>query len=494
MRAVATRIGASNALGAFGFRPALRRHCRIHVRVQSADTVTERVVKRRSHGCSIRAIRVRSPKELPMRTCTPNSPRRLRASSLAIALALVLPGPVLADAVTDWNTTANAVIGAAGGAPQQFRVLAMTHIAVHDALNAIAPHFRPYPTIAAGDPDASTGAAVARAAHDVLATTLPTQVATLDTALADYLAALPACPAAHPQCIADGQAVGAAAASAILALRTGDGSDTPHAPYTLAPGPGVYQPTDPLPPPPAPYPQFGNWGNVTPFALGSNMQFTPGNTAFLNLAGATYARDYNEVKAVGSALVRNAAPDSEESQLARFMAGGGGNVNVPARSIATDAGLDLWENGRLFALLNMAISDALVATFHVKYEHDFWRPVTAIHWLDDGNPDTAPDPTWTSYIATPPYPDYTCGLPSVVGSGTEVLRDVLGTDSVAFSYTVATLPPAVTRSYTSLEQLATDAASARVYAGIHFRSGCEQAVKLGEKVGRFVVQTQLKAL
>jgi hypothetical protein len=141
----------------------------------------------------------------------------------------------------------------------------------------------------------------------------------------------------------------------------------------------------------------------------------------------------------------------------------------------------------------MAISDALIATFHVKYEHTFWRPVTTIDWLDDGNPATVPDPTWTSYIVTLPYPDYTCGLPSVVGSGTEVIRDLIGTDTASFAYTIETLPPAVTRSYTSLSQVATDAISARVYGGIHFRSGFEQAVKLGEKVGRFVVQTQLQS-
>src|SRR6476469_3217521 len=182
----------------------------------------------------------------------PTSPP-LRRWPLAAALALLLPGTALADAVADWNVEANAVVGAAGGPPQQFRVLAMTHIAIHDALNAIDPRFRAYTQIAAGDPNASAEAAIASAAHDVLALTLPSQAPALDTFYGSYIAALPACPAAHPQCIADGQAVGAAAADAILALRANDGSDTPHAPYTLAPGPGIYQPTEPLPPPPAPY-------------------------------------------------------------------------------------------------------------------------------------------------------------------------------------------------------------------------------------------------
>ncbi|HEV8694072.1 MAG TPA: hypothetical protein VGQ93_07805 [Lysobacter sp.] len=48
----------------------------------------------------------------------------------------------------------------------------------------------------------------------------------------------------------------------------------------------------------------------------------------------------------------------------------------------------------------------------------------------------------------------------------------------------------MTRSFTGLSQAANDAASARVYGGIHFRTGCEVAVRLGEKVGRFVYQSR----
>ena len=413
---------------------------------------------------------------------------------LASALALAVSGPAFADAVTDWNAQANQVIGAAGGPPQQFRVFAMAQIAVHDALNAIDPRYRSYAAIAAGSPDASPDAAVARAARDVLVATLPSQAGTLNTAYANYIAALPACAPAHPTCIADGEAIGASAAAAILEMRELDGSATPHVPYTLAPAAGVYQPTQPLPPGGAPFPQFGNWGNVEPFAIGNSSQFRPGRTDFMHLEGAAYARDYNEVKAVGSAAVRSAAPDSEESRIARFWPGGGGNLNGFARVIVADYDFDLWEHARLFALMNMAVTDGLFATFDTKYRYNFWRPVTAIRWADDGNPDTESDPTWSSYIVTPPYPDYTCGLPSTIGAATEVLRDVIGSDDVAFTITASGLPPAVTRSFTSLSQAADEAASARVFGGIHFRTGCTEAVRLGEKVGRFVFNTQLRPL
>ncbi|MFC3551674.1 hypothetical protein ACFOLC_11710 [Lysobacter cavernae] len=413
---------------------------------------------------------------------------------LASAIALTIPGPALADAVTDWNAVTNQVIGAAGAPPQQFRVFAMVHIAAHDALNAIDPRYRSYAAIGAANPNASPAAAVARAARDVLVATLPSQVATVNTAYANYIAGLPACPPANANCIGDGVAIGALAADAILDMRHLDGSQTPHLPYTLGPGPGVYQPTLPTPPPPAPYPQFGNWGNLLPFALVSSHQFRPGHSRIFILKGKAYAADYNEVKAVGSASVRNATPDSEESRIARFWPGGGGNLNGITRVIVADYDLDLWENARLFALMNMAVNDGLIATFEAKYHYNFWRPYTAIRWLDDGNPATTPDPNWTSYIVTPPYPDYTCGLPNTVGAFSEVLRDFFGSDEVPFTFTATGLPPTVTRSYTSLSQAANESASARVYGGIHFRTGCIAAVRLGEKVGRFVFKTQLKPL
>lgn len=426
--------------------------------------------------------------------CFPMSRRFSGRTCLsALVLALAPAGSAMADAVIDWNLNANDVIGAVGAPPQQFRVFAMVQIAVHDALNAIEPRYRSYTTIGPGNPDASPDAAVARAARDVLLDVLPpAQDAIIDARYATYIASLPACPVAHPNCISDGESIGAAAADAILTLRHLDGSETPHLPYTLAPGIGVYQPTQPTPPAPQPYPQFGNWGNLLPFAIGDAAQFSPGRTDFLRVDGKAYARDYNEVKAMGSAAVRGAAPDSEESMIARFWPGGGGNLNGVLRVIVDGRNLDAWEHARLFALTNVAINDTLIATFRTKYRYNFWRPVTAIRWADDGNPDTESDPTWTSYIVTPPYPDYTCGLPSTVGAATEVWRDYFGTDEVPFTVTAGGLPPAVTRSFTSLSAAADEAASARVYGGIHFRTGCLNAVTLGEHVAKFVFDTQLK--
>jgi hypothetical protein len=304
-----------------------------------------------------------------------------------------------------------------------------------------------------------------------------------------------------------GIAAGESAANAILALRQGDGSDTPHLPYTLLPGPGVYQPTPNPEFPLAIVPSFAGWANVTPFVLNHGAQFEVGPGEILDLASAAYAREYNEVKSVGNARVRGAEEnaDSEESNIARFWPGGGSNWNLTTRVIVSALNLDRWEHARLFALLNLGQADALIANQTWKYTYNFWRPVSAIRWLDDGNPDTAYDTVWRPFLVTPAYPDYPCALPTSAGAATEVLRQFFGTDHIGFTRSfmapavtlpapLATLPAKlIMRSFTSLSQAAAEAMDARVFAGIHFREGCEAGVRQGTQVARFVVLHSLRA-
>jgi hypothetical protein len=149
---------------------------------------------------------------------------------------------------------------------------------------------------------------------------------------------------------------------------------------------------------------------------------------------------------------------------------------------------------------------ALIANLTWKYTYNFWRPVTAIRWPDDGNPDTESDGDWRPFLVTPAYPDYPCALPTGTGAATEVLRRFFGTDHVAFTRSfnappvalpapMAALPAKlITRSFESLSQAAAEAADARIFAGIHFREGCQAGVRQGTQVGRFVVRQSLQPL
>ena len=429
-------------------------------------------------------------------------------TSLALAAVLAVPAAAADDVVTDWNLIAELVAPRFGGPQQQSRVQAMVQIAVHDALNAIDPRYDRYTGLARAAVDTSPSAAVAAASRRTLLELLaplpdsPAKQAAIQTIEDAYLASVG--PAPYDSSTQSGIDLGEEAAYAILALRMADGSATPHLPYSLLPGPGVYQPT-PNPEFPAVItPSFAGWAYVTPFVLRHGSQFEVEPGAIFNLAGPDYAREYREVKAVGDARVRGALPDSVESDVARFWPGGGSNWNLTTRLILEGRGLDSWEHARLLALLNMAQADALIANQTWKYTYNFWRPVTAIRWADDGNPDTESDPVWRPFLVTPPYPDYPCALPSATSASTEVLRRFFGTDAVPFTRSfmapavplpapMAPLPAKlITRSFTSLSKAAAEAANARVYAGIHFREGCTAGVRQGRQIGHFVVVQSLR--
>ena len=425
---------------------------------------------------------------------------------LAAGVALGVPASARAlDAVTDWN--ARSEIYVTGAPPVQGRTRAMIQIAVHDALNAIAPRFVAYTMIPPAHPDASPEAAVATATYEVL-----TKTAALTQEYEAYMSAI-TCPPGYPSCRDDGATIGKAAADAIKSLRATDGAAAPPPPYSQPQVPGIYQPT-PNPDPtgaPANYclegaagpPQFEQWAAVTPFAIVSGSQFRMDPPEMFDLTSDAYARDYNEVKRVGHCNAQATGDrTAEQSGIARYWPAGGANWNATARVILAQqphAGTDMWKRAQLFALLNIAMADANVAVFDTKYHYKFWRPVTAIRAGDtDGNSATAPDSGWLSYLATPPYPDYTCGLTTGTGAAVEVLRRWFGTDDLAWTRTVSspTPPPSMTieRSFTSLSQAAAEAVDARVFGGMHFRTGCVHGVRQGEKVGRFVIQHALKPL
>jgi len=96
-------------------------------------------------------------------------------------------------------------------------------------------------------------------------------------------------------------------------------------------------------------------------------------------------------------------------------------------AVAQEQGRSLSENARALALVNMAISDSLVASFLNKYHYNFWRPETAIHAGDtDGNPKTDPNPSFVPFITTPCFPSYPSNHGSGSGGGAEILRRVYG--------------------------------------------------------------------
>lgn len=418
---------------------------------------------------------------------------------LVVLLLLGLPRVSSADAVTDWNTTATTAAFAAGldnesgcvDPLHESRMLAMMHVAVHDALNAIDRRYQPY-ALDADAPGASPEAAVAAAAHDVLVAVFPelppdigpTPSAAVDFVEAAYATALAAIPDSSAK--EQGILIGQAAAAAILALRDADGADTsPFLDFTYVPGPnpGDFQFIPGLPFAAAPF-----WGKVTPFVLRSSSQYRPKSP--YPLTSKKYAADFNEVKSLGR--IDSPTRTAEQTEIALFwVEGSPQGWNRIARTVSAQHGLDLWENARLFGLLNLASADAYIADFENKYFYEFWRPITAIRAADtDGNPDTITDPTWDSLVGTPPAPDHPSGHAGQGGAMSEVLARFFG-DAISFT-TMSTTQPGVTRSFTSFSEAAQENANSRIYIGFHFRHATVEGLKLGGKVGQVAFNHYLR--
>jgi hypothetical protein len=403
------------------------------------------------------------------------------AGLVGMALALAGVHRVLADEVTDWNQIALATQAAIPGAirtPPAARALAMMHLAIFDAVNAIDRKFAPYTVEVLADPTASPDAAAAAAAHAVLVNLYPSRQVNLDAAYATSLASIP-----DGNSKTAGISVGESVAAVILALRSSDGSAVT-LPYTLPPGPGIYQP-DPMA-------LFVAWARVTPFALKSGSQFrAEGPPA---LSSAAYAADYNEVKSVGA--LNSTERTSDQTEVALFWMP---NIQIIFNNIARIAAdahhNSLSENARLFALLNLAGADTAIVVFDTKYTYNFWRPREAIHAGDtDGNDQTTADPDWTPLAYIGIHPDYTSQHSAWGGAGATVLASFFGSDDFSFSITTSTAPGGVFRSYASFSQAAEENMNSRVWLGAHFRTACRHGLNQGKQVANYVVRHFLQPI
>ena len=154
-----------------------------------------------------------------------------------------------------------------------------------------------------------------------------------------------------------------------------------------------------------------------------------------------------------------------------------GHWNSIAQIIADVRGNTLEQNARLFALLNIAMADAAICAWDAKYTFHFWRPVTAINFAEPGL-------NWTSFIMTPPFPDYVSGHSTFSGAAATVLELFYGTEELPFTIGSDFLP-GVYRSFATPSDAAAEAAESRLYGGIHFRSANEDGLLAGIAIGQW---------
>jgi hypothetical protein len=457
-------------------------------------------------------------------TCQSRSRRRdFRAGVERLERLQLLSG----DAVLRWNTVALDAVAAdynlqtppsQAGPTATARALAIVQIAVYDAVNCIDHTAEAYLLRRRMPRRSSIDAAVAEAAHDALVALYPKQKVTFDRALAADLAAIP-----------DGRSerlgilAGRLAARKILTARARDGADA-MVPFDQPVAAGTFQTFDDEPD------ALGvGWGRVRPLAMDTVTHFrAPAPPA---LTDASYAAAYNEVKSLGGdGLHTSTARTAEQTAIGYFWAyDGTPGLGTPprlynqiAQVIARQQGNTEVQNARLFALVNIAMADAGIACWETKYTYNVWRPIRGIRQvgpqgesLDDGNPATEADPTWTPLGApctncppetsgfTPPFPAYDSGHATFGAALFRTLERFYNRDDIVFSFTSdelngvnadpdGTVRPLVTRTFTSFSQASLENAQSRIYLGIHWGFDRDQGIKQGAAIADYIFNHALE--
>ena len=400
-------------------------------------------------------------------------PQILRVSIVTLLLTASALSDAGADAVTEWNEKAGAIVVKAGLGPLPAeRALAMVQSSVYEAVNAITQRYPASDVKLEATPGASVEAAIAAANRAMLVKLVPTQQAIIDHAYQAALRAIPEGPAKSK-----GIAVAEKAVAAVLARRANDGAAAgeSYRPHTSA---GTYVPTV--------IPEAPQWRNRTPWLMTSPAQFRPGPPP--DLGSEVWAHDYNEVKALGGQQSRQRT--AEQTAIARFWE----EVMPPiyhgiVRSVANVPGRDITRNARLFAAVTQASDDGLIAVFDAKYHYGFWRPLTAIRNGDiDGNDATERDESWVPFIETPMHPEYPCAHCITSGAVGTVLKAELGQEPIPVLTTSSHAAGDVTRSWTSVDEFMQEVANARIYDGVHYRNSGKVGTEMGRRIAQLAIE------
>jgi PAP2 superfamily len=399
---------------------------------------------------------------------------------LAVAI-VAASAPALANVITDWDEKGIAAVTPmarlAGTNPYLAqRMMGLVHAAMFDAVDSIERRYRPYLVQLPAEPTTSKEAAAAAAAAAVLATINPKTADEMKVALAIYLGSIPDGTAKS-----DGVTLGQAVAAKVLEARANDGSDAPDA-YRPRTTPGVYVPTA--------ITLSSMWPDMKPFAIAAASQFRPKPPIALD--SNEWAIDYNELKDYGG---QNSTKRTVmQTETARFWLVGPPVAYHPfVRQLVIAKQMSVVESARFMALVAIGLNDAIIAVLDAKYHYNFWRPITAIRNGDiDGNPGTDREATWQPIAPTPMHPEYPCAHCIQSGTVAGVVKAVLRSLDIPEIAMTSPTAPGVIHRWTNMTAFTTEIASARIWAGFHYRFSTRVGTEMGLQIGEFVVKNVMQ--
>ncbi|RSZ59842.1 vanadium-dependent haloperoxidase [Massilia atriviolacea] len=405
------------------------------------------------------------------------------------------------------------------GPARSSRALAIHHLAMFEALNAVLRSEPGYTGMAPAPADSSPDAALARAARDTLQALYPAQARTVEQTYLRDMARL-----APGRARDNGVDTGRRAAAAVLALhppRSGPEDLVVGVSFFPSNAPGKWRPDpvgrDPL--------ALGAaWHGARPFVLPALEPFrAPAPPA---LSSAAYAAAVEDVRQLGGDGVRTPTRRSAAQTVAGIYWSYEGTpligaaprlYNQIALEIGTRRHLSGMQMARMLALVNVAMADTCLVVWKTKYDEQFWRPVGGIReaspgtsptGLGDGNPATRADPHWTPLGAqasntsepdfTPPFPSYPSGHASFGSALFQTLRRFYGTDVIAFSFVSdefngvtrdndGRVRPRLVRTFSSLSQAEYENGRSRVYLGVHWDFDRSAGQQVGRRVADYVI-------
>jgi hypothetical protein len=382
-----------------------------------------------------------------------------------------------ADAITDWNEKATALVTKHRMLPPQAeRIIACMHVAMFDAANSLDRRYQSYGVSISAPKSTSTEAAAVAAAGGILLQLFPSDADELRAALSGSLAPISEGPSKTA-----GIKVGEDVAAKTIISRQGDGADAPDA-YRPKTKPGVYVPT--------PITASSMWPRVKPFAMTSPSQFRPQPP--VALTSAEWAADYNEIKLLGGKTSKERT--ARQTEDAKFWLTTGPASYYPiVRQLIAAKKMELVDSARLMALVSTAVADSFIAVFDAKYHYEFWRPITAIRNGDsDDNPATELDATWQPIDNTPMHPEYPCAHCISSAAVASVIETVLGNSDIPEVAMTSTTAPGVTHRWTNVWAYADEVSLARIYAGFHYRFSIRVGQDMGRQIGRLVTQKLMR--